>query len=63
MQDNNYSLSLINDEKHLIPKHDDKAKINDFLSKHEDKKVVVVQGLGFVGAVMTLICANALTEL
>ena len=29
MQDNNYSHSLINGEKYLIPQHDDKAKINE----------------------------------
>ena len=27
-----------------------------------EKRVVVVQGLGFVGAVMSLVCANALEE-
>ena len=32
------------------------------MSNHKEKKVVVVQGLGFVGAVMTLICSNALAE-
>ena len=62
MQNNNYSVSLINGEKFLIPKKDDKKKITDFLANHKGKKVVVVQGLGFVGAVMTLICSNALTE-
>ena len=39
-----------------------KLSIDNFLSKHKGKKVIVVQGLGFVGAVMTLVCANALTE-
>ena len=29
---------------------------------HKDKKVIVVQGLGFVGAVMSLVCANAIYE-
>ena len=41
---------------------DDKDKINSFLKNHVGKKVVVVQGLGFVGAVMSLVCANALNE-
>jgi len=36
--------------------------IETFLSFHPDKKTVVVQGLGFVGAVMSLVCANAITE-
>ena len=40
----------------------DRAGIDAFLKKHQDKKVVIVQGLGFVGAVMSLVCANALTE-
>jgi UDP-N-acetyl-D-glucosamine dehydrogenase len=41
---------------------DDSFKINEFLQKNNGKKVVVVQGLGFVGAVMSLVCANALTD-
>lgn len=40
----------------------DKPGIDNYLSLHRGKKVVVVQGLGFVGAVMSLVCANALTE-
>lgn len=47
----------------VIPEDlDDSIAIYDFLSKNENKKVVVIQGLGFVGAVMSLVCANALTE-
>jgi UDP-N-acetyl-D-glucosamine dehydrogenase len=41
---------------------DDRARIDQFLAAHPGKKVVVVQGLGFVGAVMSLVVANALTE-
>ena len=41
---------------------DDSKTIHDFLSKNKGKKVVVVQGLGFVGAVMSLVCANAVNE-
>jgi nucleotide sugar dehydrogenase len=41
---------------------DDKIAIDSFLENHPRKKVVVVQGLGFVGAVMSIVCANALTE-
>lgn len=45
-----------------IPENlDDSATINDFLLRNKGKKVVVVQGLGFVGAVMSLVCANAIT--
>ena len=37
----------------------DKENIDNFLNKNKGKKVVVVQGLGFVGSVMSLVCANA----
>lgn len=38
----------------------DKTFIDSFIKKNHDKKVVVVQGLGFVGSVMSVVCANAL---
>jgi len=41
---------------------DDKSGIDAFVASHPGKKVVVVQGLGFVGSVMGLVVANALTE-
>jgi UDP-N-acetyl-D-glucosamine dehydrogenase len=41
---------------------DDLKNIQDFIIQNEGKKVIVVQGLGFVGAVMSLVCANAITE-
>ncbi len=57
------SKSPITEKEYTIPATlDDKAGIENFLEQHKGKKVVVVQGLGFVGAVMSLICANALTE-
>ena len=34
----------------------DKKNIDSFLNQNSEKKVVVVQGLGFVGAVMSLVC-------
>jgi len=40
----------------------DRRSVDDFVARHPGKPVVVVQGLGFVGAVMALVCANALTE-
>lgn len=40
----------------------DQTGIDQFLALHPGKKVVVVQGLGFVGSVMGLVVANALTE-
>jgi UDP-N-acetyl-D-glucosamine dehydrogenase len=41
---------------------DDRKSIEQFLVNNKGKSVLVVQGLGFVGAVMSLVCANALTE-
>lgn len=38
---------------------DDRRAIEAFLAQNEGKPVVAVQGLGFVGAVMSLVCANA----
>ena len=57
-----YSYSSISQEKYLLPLENDISNINSFISKNKGKKIVVVQGLGFVGAVMSLICSNALTE-
>jgi len=34
--------------------------LNSFLQNNSDKKIVVIQGLGFVGSVMSLVCANAI---
>ncbi|MEP6701150.1 MAG: nucleotide sugar dehydrogenase [Bacteroidota bacterium] len=57
------SRSPITNKEYPLPKKtDDKAGIDAFLSLHPEKKVVVVQGLGFVGSVMGLVVANALTE-
>lgn len=41
---------------------DDSKSINEFIEKNAGKKVIAVQGLGFVGAVMALVCANAISE-
>ena len=59
----NISISPLTGTAYEIPQQlDDRRNIDDFLSRHPGKPVVVVQGLGFVGAVMALVCANALTE-
>jgi len=34
--------------------------LNSFFQKHSSKKIIVIQGLGFVGSVMSLVCANAI---
>ncbi len=57
------SKSPLTGETYNIPeKLDDSKQINDFLKINNNKKVIVVQGLGFVGAVMSLVCANGVTE-
>ena len=58
-----FSLNKITQRQYPLPESlDDLNNINEFLSLHKNKKVVVVQGLGFVGAVMSIVCANALGE-
>jgi len=60
---NHISKSPISGKEYAIPEmKDDKAGIDAYIAQHPDKKVVVVQGLGFVGSVMALVVANALTE-
>lgn len=57
------SISPITGREYIIPENpSDKNGIDQFIARHPGKKVVVVQGLGFVGAVMSLVVANALTE-
>jgi nucleotide sugar dehydrogenase len=63
IKEKNISISLITGKKYqIIDNLNDKVKINDFVDKHKGKSVIVVQGLGFVGAVMSLVCANAPNE-
>jgi nucleotide sugar dehydrogenase len=57
------SVNLLTQQTYQIPDSlDDSEVIQEFLSKNHGKKVVVVQGLGFVGAVMALVCANSHSE-
>src|SRR5688572_11000501 len=57
------SISPLTGKQYAIPLQvDDKTGIDAFIAQHPGKKVVVVQGLGFVGSVMALVVANALTE-
>ena len=47
-------------KEYLIPKKlCDKKGIDRFLAANSDKQIIVVQGLGFVGAVMSIVCANS----
>jgi nucleotide sugar dehydrogenase len=58
-----FSTNLLTQEIYEIPSDlDDSDEIQKFLARNSNKKIVVVQGLGFVGAVMAIVCANALTE-
>ena len=55
-----FSKDLNNNEEIPIPKPlDDKSNIKSFLNKNKNKEVVVVQGLGFVGAVMSIVVSNS----
>ena len=51
------SQSPINKKNYEII-YDDYQNISNFLEKNKSKKVIVVQGLGFVGTAMSLVCAN-----
>ena len=58
-----FSTNVLTQQAYEIPDSvDDRDAIIEFLARNSGKKVVVVQGLGFVGAVMSIVCANALTE-
>jgi UDP-N-acetyl-D-glucosamine dehydrogenase len=57
------SVNLLTQEICEIPDNlDDSLRIKNYLSNNHGKKVIVIQGLGFVGAVMSIVCANAISE-
>jgi len=57
------SLNTFNGKSYALPTTlDDKKNIEKFLQINKNKKVIVVQGLGFVGAVMSIVCANSDNE-
>ena len=59
----NISTSQITGKRYTIPEiNEDKESIDLFLEANLGKKIIVVQGLGFVGAVMSLVCANSVKE-
>lgn len=61
MRNKKLSKNELNGKNYPIPENlDDRKAIDDFLDLNKGKEVVVVQGLGFVGAVMSLVCSNAL---
>jgi len=53
------STSPINGKSYKVPAGNDKAGIESFINQNRGKKIVVVQGLGFVGAAMSLVVANS----
>ena len=60
MKNKHESINPLNGKTYIIPDLlDDTISIDEFVTKN-NKTVVAVQGLGFVGAVMSLVCANAI---
>lgn len=60
MKNRQKSINPLNGKTYFIPDIlDDSLTIDEFVNKNK-KPVIVVQGLGFVGAVMSLVCANAI---
>ena len=60
MKNKQESINPLNGKTYIIPDViDDTVSIDEFVSKN-NKPVIAVQGLGFVGAVMSLVCANAI---
>ncbi len=58
-----YSKNILTNVQYEIPSNlDDSLNIQNFINHHKGKKIIAVQGLGFVGAVMSLVCANSITE-
>jgi len=54
------STNPTTNKQYIVPDElDDSDGINRFLESNRSRKIIVVQGLGFVGAVMCLVCANA----
>ncbi len=53
------SFSPISNHSYTINTNSDESVINDFLDKSSREKTVAVQGLGFVGTVMSLVVANS----
>ena len=57
-----FSKSPYTGKQFQVPIKNDTKNIDLFLERNSDHKVVVVQGLGFVGTVMSIVCANSETE-
>jgi len=60
MKNKQVSINPLNGKTYIIPDViDDAINIDKFVAKN-NKQVIAVQGLGFVGSVMSLVCANAI---
>lgn len=60
---NQVSKNPITGKEYQIPESlNDKETIDKFTEQHQDKPFVVVQGLGFVGAAMSLVVANGFKD-
>ena len=53
------STSLVTGRAYTIPDGSDEHALNEFVQSNKGKKIVAVQGLGFVGTVMSLVVANS----
>ena len=53
------STSATTGEVYVVPSSNDKDGLRDFIGTNANKQVVAVQGLGFVGTVMSLVVANS----
>ena len=53
------SISPLRGTKYPIPTHSDSNEFDAFIRNNDTKKIVAVQGLGFVGTVMSLVVANS----
>lgn len=53
-----YSISPLNNQKYSFQDENDND-LDIFLQLNKNKQIVVVQGLGFVGSVMSLVCSDS----
>ena len=56
------SVSLVTGKNYVVPLGDDLNALKQFVDLNKKKETVVVQGLGFVGTVMSLVVANSDTN-
>ncbi len=53
------STSLVTNTTYKVPSDSDEHALNKFVQSNQGRKIVAVQGLGFVGTVMSLVVANS----